>query len=166
MLRTRSYKQWQKRYTEFKRSIRLLARLGVLDTMCQQVRIPTPSDDWQPPDWTSAYWKNALYQDILAGQVSTPVLDGLIRSVKFDWFGLPSPSAKGALAALDLLYRRHGKELRQRFHDEMSGVQSQGVEGMGEPSAGGHGVPPAQLSDVWQELGDAGDCTARAEDAP
>jgi hypothetical protein len=161
MRRTDAYRQWQKRYTLFKRSVRVLAKLGVLDTMCQEVRATTSQDMWNMPDWDEPHWTDALYRDIVSGQVSPAVLDGLIRSCRIDWWGAPHPSAVETLAALDRLYCRYGKDFRARY--EVSVLRGERVEDMGKPTTGDGGVPAQELPGVRQELGDAGDSTARAE---
>lgn len=163
MRRTDAYRQWQKRYTLFKQSVRVLAKLGVLDTMCQEVRATTSQDMWNMPDWDEPHWTDALYRDIVSGQVSPAVLDGLIRSCRIDWWGAPHPSAVETLAALDRLYRRHGKDFRARY--EVSVLRAEGIEGSGEPPTGCGGVPPTELSRVRQELGDTGGVPTGAEDA-
>ena len=161
MRRTDAYRQWQKRYTLFKQSVRVLAKLGVLDTMCQEVRATYSFHGWSMPDWDKPHWTDALYRDMVAGQVSPVVLDGLIRSCRIDWWHTPHPSAVETLAALNRLYRKHGKDFRARY--EVSILRGERVEDVGEPTTGDGGVPAQELSRVRQELGDAGDGTTRAE---
>lgn len=163
MSRADAYKRWRKSYTAFKWSVQVLAKLGTLDIMCQRIRDSTPPDEWEKPDWTSDYWKNALYNDIVAGQVSPLVLNGLIRSCPWGWWEKPNPTAEATIRGIEMLYRRHGKEFRARH--EVSILQSEGVQGHRKSPAGSDGVPTSQLPWMWQELGHAGGVPARAEDA-
>jgi hypothetical protein len=163
MRRTDAHRQWQKRYTLFKQSVRVLAKLGVLDTMCQEAPKRIPLGEWHMPDWDEPYWTDALYRDMVAGQVSPAVLDGLILSCRVDWWGAPHPSAVETLAALDRLYRKHGKDFRARY--EVSVLRGKRIEDVGKPTTGDGGIPAQALSRVRQELGDAGGVPTGAEDA-
>ena len=163
MSRADAYKRWRKSYTAFKWSVQVLAKLGTLDIMCQRIRDSTPPDEWEKPDWTSDYWKNALYNDIVAGQVSPLVLNGLIRSCPWGWWEKPSPSAEATIRGIEMLYRRHGKEFRARH--EVSILQSEEFQGRREPRSADDGIPPSLLPGVRQEVGDTGDVTTRTQDA-
>jgi hypothetical protein len=161
MSRADAYKRWRKSYIAFKWSVQVLEKLGTLEIMCQRIRDSTPPDEWEKPDWTSDYWKNALYNDIVAGQVSPLVLNGLIRSCPWGWWEKPSPSAEATIRGIEMLYRRHGKEFRARH--EVSILRGERIEDMGKPTTGDGGIPAQELPRVRQELGDTGNSTARAE---
>jgi hypothetical protein len=90
-------------------------------------------------------------------------LGSTLGSCRIDWWGEPHPSAVETLAALDRLYRKHGKDFRARY--EVSVLRAEGIEGSGEPPTGRGGVPPTELSRVRQELGDTGGVPTGAEDA-
>lgn len=110
-------KQWRTQLRLFKMHLKVLAKLGVLDTWCAEEITRRPSHGgWDCPDWDHSAWQQVLYNDIVAGKCSELLARGFIRSCTVTWWNDPPRlSSGGTLLAADAIYNKYSRQLRVKF---------------------------------------------------
>lgn len=110
-------KLWRTQLRLFKRHLKVLAKLGILDTWCAEEITRRPSHGgWDCPDWDHSAWQQVLYNDIVAGKCSELLARGFIRSYTVTWWNDPPRlSAGGTLLAADAIYNKYSRQLRVKF---------------------------------------------------
>jgi hypothetical protein len=102
--------EWLRGLRKFKRAIHVRRKLGVLDKLMDEVRAENRALV-PAPDWLSDRWLNQLASEIKAGECSTDLLKGMLRTVgNYTW-----QSKETIYHLIDKLLRDCSVELRQRF---------------------------------------------------
>lgn len=108
---------WLRALRQFKHGIHLRAKMGVLETLCQQVAAERSVDrnNWHEPDWTHERWTELLYTSIKNNEFPTELLRGLVMSSKVSYWGREVPNTRTTLDAVDIVCDDLSVELRTRF---------------------------------------------------
>ena len=123
-------REWLRALRRFKRGMKLRAKLGVLDVICQQVGDQRRGKmQWDAPQWTDDRWVTLLYNCIKDNQYPTIILEGFAKTAEITFFA-PSkrPTVPKTLAAVDTVCRQLSRPLRVKF----------GVIGERDESSEGH----------------------------
>lgn len=109
--------EWLRALRSFKRGVQTRAKIGVLDSLCQQVveERNKARDTWQQPDWTHERWTELLYTCVRDNVYPTDLLKGFVMSSKVSYWRHESPTAKSTLQAMDSVLDDMSIELRRRF---------------------------------------------------
>jgi hypothetical protein len=108
---------WLRALRNFKHGIHVRAKLGVVESLCQQVVAERAAnkDSWKQPDWTHERWSELLYTSIKQEQFSTELLKGFVMSSNVSYWRHESPTTETTLAAVANVCDDLSVELRRRF---------------------------------------------------
>ena len=111
-------KEWLGSLRKFKRAVKVRARLGVLDTLIQQVAQERSKHrsryDWEMPDWNTDTWQDMLYTSIKNSECSTELLKGIVMSVSTGYYK-SSISVDDVLKECDKICTNYSVEIRRKF---------------------------------------------------
>jgi len=118
---------WLRQLKSFKTAVKVRARMGVLESLLQQVereRQAINRHQWDMPDWSSAMWQDLLYTSIKDNECSTELLKGFIKSVSRGYWR-NSVTVNDIIKEVDNLCKTYSVDLRKRFgvFDEVSELQ-------------------------------------------
>ena len=118
---------WLRQLRQFKNAIKVRARMGVLESLMQQVekeRQGINRHQWEMPDWSSAMWQDLLYTSIKDSECSTELLKGFIKSVSRGYWR-NSVTVNDITKEVDNLCKTYSIDLRKRFgvFNEVSDMQ-------------------------------------------
>lgn len=109
--------QWRRALRRFKQGVRLRARFGVVQSLCEKVaaeRANTPL--WTRPDWGDDAWLDYLCFCIRNNQYPLELLEGFVRTAEVTLLTPKlQPTPDKVLAAVDYVCSRYGKQLREKF---------------------------------------------------
>ena len=108
---------WLRQLRKFKQAIKVRARMGVLESLIQQVdkeRTGISRHDWDMPNWESDAWQDMLYTSIKDSECSTDLLKGIIKSVSRGYYQTQI-SVKEVVAEADRLCTTYSLDLRRKF---------------------------------------------------
>ena len=108
---------WLRQLRKFKSAIKVRARMGVLESLIQQVdkeRVGVSRYDWEQPDWNSEAWQDMLYTSLRDGECPTDLLKGIIKSVSRGYYQT-AITVKEVVAEADRLCSTYSLDLRRKF---------------------------------------------------
>jgi hypothetical protein len=108
---------WLRQLRKFKSAIKVRARMGVLESLIQQVdkeRVGVSRYDWEQPDWNSEAWQDMLYTALKDGECPTDLLKGIIKSVSRGYYQT-AITVKEVVAEADRLCSTYSLDLRRKF---------------------------------------------------
>jgi len=101
----------------FKRGLKVRAKLGVLDTICQDVmaerKLTKTRYDWVQPDWSNEKWIDLLFNSIKNNQHPTELLQGFVQSVRT--YHYTTINKETTLHAADSVCAELSVQLRRKF---------------------------------------------------
>ena len=108
---------WLRAFRVFKRGLKVRAKLGVLDSICQDVmaerRLTKTRYDWVQPDWSNEKWIDLLFDSIKNNQHPTELLYGFAQSVRTHHYY--TISRETTLEAADSVCAELSVQLRRKF---------------------------------------------------
>jgi nitrite reductase/ring-hydroxylating ferredoxin subunit len=108
---------WLRALRVFKRGLKVRAKLGVLDTICQDVmaerRLTKTRYDWVQPDWSNEKWIDLLFNSIKNNQHPTELLQGFVQSVRT--YHYTTINKETTLQAADSVCAELSVQLRRKF---------------------------------------------------
>jgi hypothetical protein len=111
--------EWLRALRVFKRGLKLRAKLGVLDTICQDViaerTLSKTRYDWVQPDWSNEKWIDLLFDSIKNNQHPTELLHGFAQSVQGRAYYHITISKETTLQAADNVCAELSVQLRRKF---------------------------------------------------
>ena len=121
--------EWLRALRKFKTAVKIRARMGVLESLIQQVdneRKGQSRYDWEQPDWNTDKWQDVLYTSIKNSECSTELLKGFIKSVRRGYYH-QTTNVNEVINEVDKICTTYSIELRRRFgvFNEMSDMQSE-----------------------------------------
>ena len=163
-------KQWRTQLRLFKRHLKVLAKIGILEVWCREEgATATTAHEWSHPDWDHPVWQQVLYDNIVAGVCSELLARGIIRTATTRWFDRTRPTPEGAIAELDRLYAKYSRQLRVKFGESNAMPPlPEGEQGSSDavPQGRSDDLPAETVRPVSQGLLHLGDLFAAAyEDA-
>ena len=109
--------EWLRALRVFKRGLKLRAKLGVLDTICQDVmaerKLTKTRYDWVQPDWSNEKWIDLLFNSIKNNQHPTELLQGFVQSVRT--YHYTTINKETTLQAADSVCAELSVQLRRKF---------------------------------------------------
>ena len=109
--------EWLRALRRFKYGVRVRARLGVLDTVCQQVALQRRGKQvWDAPQWEHDRWVTLLYTCIRDTQYPDELLTGFAKTAEVTFFSISKqPTNAKVLAAVDTVCKQLSVALRTKF---------------------------------------------------
>ena len=108
---------WLRALRVFKRGLKVRAKLGVLDSICQDVmaerKLTKTRYDWVQPDWSNEKWIDLLFNSIKNNQHPTELLQGFVQSVRT--YHYTTISKETTLQAADSVCAELSVQLRRKF---------------------------------------------------
>jgi len=121
--------EWLRALRNFKTAVKIRARMGVLESLIQQVdneRKGQSRYNWEQPDWNTDKWQDVLYTSIKNSECSTELLKGFIKSVRRGYYH-QTTNVNEVISEVDKICTTYSIDLRRRFgvFDEVSDMQSE-----------------------------------------
>jgi hypothetical protein len=110
-------REWLRALRQFKIGMRVRAKIGVLETLCQQIAAERRNArTWDAPAWDHDRWLDLLYQSIRNNEFPPELVLGFVKTAEVTFFN-PNrqPDSAGVLDAVDLVCKRQSRALRERF---------------------------------------------------
>lgn len=110
-------REWRKALRLFKQGIKARAKLGVLNTICQQVyKERKGKSQWDAPHWEHDEWLTLLYTSIKHNEFSTKLLTGLVKGSEVTFFATTTqPTTEQVLMYVDAVCKANSKKLQNKF---------------------------------------------------
>lgn len=110
-------KFWLRSLRRFKYGIKVRAKLGVLQTICEQVGAERKGKrGWDAPQWQHDRWITLLYTCIKDNQFPPELLIGFAKTAEVTFMASRvQPTVDATLDVVDDLCKTYSKELRQKF---------------------------------------------------
>jgi hypothetical protein len=110
-------KFWLRSLRRFKYGIRVRAKLGVLQTICEQVAAERKGKNkWDAPQWQHDRWVTLLYTCIKNNEFPPELLAGFVKTAEVTFMNPhKQPTIEGTVDAVNAICREHSKALRQKF---------------------------------------------------
>jgi hypothetical protein len=110
-------RQWLRALRSFKQGIKLRAKMGVLQTLCEQVAKERRKQQfWDAPQWEHEEWVVVLYEAIRDEQFPTELLVGFVKTAEITFLSpRKQPTVEGTIAAVDVVCKRLSVKLRRKF---------------------------------------------------
>lgn len=110
-------KVWLTKLRKFKQGMKVRAKMGVLETICQQVTAERARDrnTWSQPNWSSDTWIDLLYTAMNEEQFPTELLRGFAMSCRISVWRHENPTTKATLEAVESVLNKLSVDLRKRF---------------------------------------------------
>lgn len=110
-------REWLRALRRFKYGIKVRAKLGVLQIICEQVAEERRGQlQWDCPDWEHENWVHRLYECIRDNEYPTVILQGFAKSAEITFFNPnKQPSPKSVLRAVDNICNQLSRRLRTKF---------------------------------------------------
>lgn len=123
-------REWSRLRRQFKQGVKVRARLGVVQTLCEQVGAQRSGQmNWDAPDWDYEQWEVLLYESIRDNQYPTQLLEGFVKTAEVTFFAnTRQPTVDKVLAAINTVCRRKSKQLRSRFGVFTDGQQQEATQ--------------------------------------
>jgi hypothetical protein len=108
-------REWITARREFMTLVRAMARLGVVDDVCKQVRDERKGQNtWQAPIWAHKKWSTLLYSSIRDRECSVTLLRGFVMDTRVTFIN-PLASSKNVLVRVETILKSQSKRLRAQF---------------------------------------------------
>jgi len=110
-------REWRRILRTWKMGVKLRAKLGVLQTLCDEVERERRNDaTWVAPDWEHPLWVEQLYEAIRDNKHPTELLKGFVESAEVTFFALhKQPKPDRVMEAVDKVYKQLSRKLRRKF---------------------------------------------------
>lgn len=108
-------REWLRALRAFKKGMLVRAKMGVLDSICQQVVAESAVVTiWKKPDWDHDIWVSMLYTAIKDKQFPTELLRGFAQSASLNSRNFRTDKV-ATLAAMEDVCTHLSLRLRQKF---------------------------------------------------
>lgn len=110
-------REWLRALRRFKYGIKVRAKLGVLQTICEQVAAERKGkQQWDAPDWSHQRWVTLLYTCIKHNQFPPELLIAFAKSAEVTFMNpRKQPTVALMVVAVNDVCREQSKALRQQF---------------------------------------------------
>ena len=108
---------WLSSLRKFKRGVKIRAKLGVIEHICQQVATERKGQQtWDAPQWEHDRWITLLYTSIRDDEYPTELLVGFVKTAEVSFFNPKmQPTVVSTLNAVDYVCKQLSKQLRSKF---------------------------------------------------
>ena len=110
-------REWLRALRRFKYGIKVRAKLGVLQTICEQVAVERKGKQvWDAPQWEHDRWVTLLYTCIKDNTFPPELLVGFVKTAEVTFMSpRKQPTVEGAVDAVNEVCRAQSKALRCKF---------------------------------------------------
>jgi hypothetical protein len=110
-------REWLRALRRFKYGMRARAKLGVLETICEQVEAERKGKrQWDAPQWDHERWVTLLYTCIKDNQFPPELLIGFAKTAEVTFMATrKQPTVDKLLDAVNGVCRQLSVPLRQKF---------------------------------------------------
>jgi hypothetical protein len=110
-------KFWLRSLRRFKYGIKVRAKLGVLQTICEQVAAERKGKQkWDAPQWDHDRWVTLLYTSIRDNEFPKELLEGFVKTAEVTFMNPHKPpTVEGTAYAVDQVCKARSVALRQKF---------------------------------------------------
>lgn len=129
---------WLRALRRFKYGMRVRAKVGVLQTYCEQVAVSRKGkSQWDAPQWEHDRWVTFLYTCIKDNWFPEELLIAFVKTAEVTFFTRnKQPSVDKVLDAVDLVCKQLSRALRQKFGVFVRGDDGQHEEATEEVPSG------------------------------
>jgi hypothetical protein len=109
--------EWLRALRRFKYGVKVRAKLGVLDTICQQVAAKRRGTQvWDMPQWEHDRWITLLYTSIRDNEFPPELLSGFAQTAEVTFMSPEQqPTVANVLIAVDGVLAARSVQLRTKF---------------------------------------------------
>jgi hypothetical protein len=110
-------REWLRALRRFKYGIKVRAKLGVLQTICEQVAAERKGKQrWDAPQWEHDRWVTLLYTCIKDNQFPPELLAGFVKTAEVTFLNpRKQPTVEGTVEVVNEICRRQSNALRRKF---------------------------------------------------
>jgi hypothetical protein len=110
-------REWLRALRRFKYGIKVRAKLGVLQTICEQVAQERKGARvWKCPDWEHDKWVHFLYECIRDSKFPPELLRGFAQTAEVTFFNRSrQPTVSSVLDTVNQVCKERSKQLRRKF---------------------------------------------------
>lgn len=110
-------REWLRALRRFKYGIKVRAKLGVLQTICEQVAAERKGKQrWDQPAWKHDKWLTLLYTSIKDNAFPPELLIGFVKTAEVTFMAVnQQPTVVSTLNAVDKICKQHSRALRIKF---------------------------------------------------
>ena len=110
-------REWLRALRRFKYGIKVRAKLGVLQTICEQVAADRKGKQvWDAPSWEHDRWITFLYTCIRDNQFPPELLEAFVKTAEVTFLNpRKQPTVEGTIDAVNIVCKQQSKRLRQKF---------------------------------------------------
>jgi hypothetical protein len=110
-------REWLRALRRFKYGIKVRAKLGVLQTICEQVAAERKGKQrWDAPQWQHDRWVTLLYTCIKDNQFPPELLEGFVKTAEVTFLNSrKQPTVIGTVYAVNEVCREQSRALRIKF---------------------------------------------------
>lgn len=107
---------WLRALRRFKFGIKVRAKLGVLQSICEEVAAERRIRQWDAPLWEDDAWTTFLYTCIKDSQFPPELLAGFVKTAEVTFMNRrQQPTVESVLEVVDLVCKQQSRQLRQKF---------------------------------------------------
>jgi hypothetical protein len=110
-------REWLRALRRFKYGVKVRAKLGILQTICEQVAVErVGQQQWDAPVWEHPRWTTLLYTCIKDNTYPPELLIGFAKTAEVTFMATKQqPTVDRTIAAMHQVCKRLSKPLRQKF---------------------------------------------------
>jgi len=110
-------REWLRALRRFKYGIKVRAKLGILQTICEQVAAQRKGKQiWDAPQWEHDRWVTFLYTCIKNNEYPPELLEGFVKTAEVTFFNpKKQPTVEMTIDAMNEVCKRLSKPLRTKF---------------------------------------------------
>jgi hypothetical protein len=109
--------EWLRALRRFKYGIKVRAKLGILQTVCEQVAVERRGKhQWDAPHWTHDEWITFLYNCIKNDEYPPKLLEAFAKTAEITFLvSSTQPTDEKTIAAVDTVCKWLSRPLRDKF---------------------------------------------------
>jgi hypothetical protein len=110
-------REWLRALRQFKYGMKVRAKLGVLQTVCDKVAAQRRGkQEWDAPHWEHDKWVTFLYHCIKNNEYPPELLEAFAKTAEVTFLApTRQPTVEKTLEAVDDVCRRLSRPLREKF---------------------------------------------------
>jgi len=110
-------REWLRALRRFKYGIKVRAKLGVLQTYCEQVAAERKGKQrWDAPQWEHDRWVTFLYTCIKNNEYPPELLEGFVKTAEVTFLNpRKQPTVEMTIGAVNDVCKQLSKPLRTKF---------------------------------------------------
>lgn len=107
--------QWLRALKQFKISVRVWQKLGLLDEIVKQVREERQQKIYHRPAWHLPEWQDLLYDCISKGKPTTQLMKGFVQSCNHTMFKRLEITPADVHCTMEKILKQYSHDMRVKF---------------------------------------------------